>query len=483
MSTIIYWTPVLAVSGLGFLFSIPQFNKSNNFLLHKKLRYYFPRQWIHNIEYVAKDFTDLSLGEFIMSTFFVAILLVHFFLQYSYFLSHVPYDGALRAPIFRALGSVNFVTMAFLPLPVSRHSIWLPIMGISFERAIKFHRAWAVLTILIMATHGFGIWISYATSPMNSPDSEFKYVLKFQKNPVTNWSNISGFISFCFAFMMALTALPIIRRNLFEIFYNIHLLCAPLCYLFAGFHMPVLLQWLLPALILYGIDWFFRLRNLYFKPITMITEARIIEMPSNKGEITAITKLSVSSKRGSHSYQPGQYFFITIPLLTSLQSHPISTSLPLESSSMDPDCDIISFHIRDMGEHTWTHALAEAVRTGQLQQPYPNPNLTVQLDGPFGHPFVPLQLYSTLLLCCGGIGITPCVCSLASIVHAKEHANNKEEGMDLWGHLQRVVFVWTTREEALIEEFRDILQKASNLFGTKNVQIYLSSVNRSEEVL
>lgn len=53
---------------------------------------------------------------------------------------------------------------------------------------------------------------------------------------------------------MLIMARPFVRRKFYEVFYRIHVLCAPLVYIFAGLHMPLLLNWMVPSLALYGLD-------------------------------------------------------------------------------------------------------------------------------------------------------------------------------------------------------------------------------------
>ena len=98
----------------------------------------------------------------------------------------------------------------------------------------------------------------------------------------------------------------------------------------------------------------------------------------------------------------GQYAFLNIPAISTLEWHPFSISSA-------PSDDYTTFHVKNMGKGTFTGKLFELAQTmGQsdvltLQQ---SQELAVSVDGGYGRPFDPSQ-YDEVILCGGGIGITP----------------------------------------------------------------------------
>jgi hypothetical protein len=51
---------------------------------------------------------------------------------------------------------------------------------------------------------------------------------------------------------------------------------------------------------------------------------------------------------------------------------------------------------------------------------FPAPTLRVMIDGPYGNPSVPLHEYESVVLVCGGIGVTPCASLLADFLSQRE---------------------------------------------------------------
>ena len=53
----------------------------------------------------------------------------------------------------RAVGSLLAPMFAVVLLPITRQSLWVPLLGVSFERAVAFHRASAVAAMAVMYAH------------------------------------------------------------------------------------------------------------------------------------------------------------------------------------------------------------------------------------------------------------------------------------------------------------------------------------------
>ena len=334
------WIPVIIVVGVGSVLAIPAINIRSGLILHTKLRNFLPR-W--NIFRNRSDVLDVSVGEVFATALFIALLLLRFF---RYFL---PGADTSNAHVFRAIGELNFATLAFLVLPVNRYSVWWPIMGISFERALKYHKFWAQVTYIIMLIHGIGMLAYYTMDDVKG----LKYALAFEKN-ARGWSNLSGLLAFLCMSLMVVFSEKSIRRKKFEVFYYIHLAMVIPVYVFAGLHMPLLLRWMYPAIAFRILDYILRFYSNYMKSAS-ISSIKFIQLsPTN-----LVTKLCIAVPKKRFGYAAGQYFMVTIPSISSLESHPFSTSLPLKSNPDPNKYDEITFHIKNMGAGTWTSKLSE----------------------------------------------------------------------------------------------------------------------------
>jgi hypothetical protein len=143
-------------------------------------------------------------------------------------------------------GELNFINLAFIMLPVTRNSIWTVLIGISYERAIRFHRYMAYLTMVTLLVHGVGMWVAYADN------GTLEYATTFAISPVTKWSNLSGMLALLCFLVMATTQL--VRRTHWELFYYVHISFMPLGMVFSYLHMPSVLAFAGPAIFLYIVD-------------------------------------------------------------------------------------------------------------------------------------------------------------------------------------------------------------------------------------
>ena len=142
---------------------------------------------------------------------------------------------------------------------------------------------------------------------------------------------------------------------------------------------------------------------------------------------------------------------------SSSQSRCRATSAPRDftvpnpfSVSSAPEADNITIVLKDLGD--WTHALCE------LPSAFVPDGSKLRIDGPFGRLAVPVASYDAVLLCCGGIGCTPMMSVLGSIV-ARSKAGGKA--------LREICFVWAVREAALVEYFMPLLIEAAQLPGCR----------------
>eukprot|EP00755_Sulcionema_specki_P024073 Sspe_Gene.80408::Locus_50762_Transcript_1_1_Confidence_1.000_Length_712::g.80408::m.80408 len=90
-----------------------------------------------------------------------------------------------------------------------------------------------------------------------------------------------------------------------------------------------------------------------------------------------------------------------------------------------------------MGEGQFTHKLRHV-----------SPGSRVRVQGPWGTPMIPLKAYSTLILCTGGVGITPALAILDDAIFGDTSSQQSNSR-----HNQKIIFVWCTRGRAGISSF------------------------------
>jgi NAD(P)H-flavin reductase len=105
--------------------------------------------------------------------------------------------------------------------------------------------------------------------------------------------------------------------------------------------------------------------------------------------------------------------------------------------------NVVTFHIKDMGHNTWTHALAKLA----MGNPHPA-DITMSIDGPYGNPGRYMEK-NTLILTAGGIGITP-IHSIVADLYGR--ATNPESNGSI-GNVRTVHVIWSVREAATLYSF------------------------------
>jgi len=185
-------------------------------------------------------------------------------------------------------------------------------------------------------------------------------------------------------------------------------------------------------LILYGLDFLLRFQRRWCR--TAKVSATVY--PSSKG--ARVTKLVVQTP--GFTYKAGDYVFLYLPQVSSLQWHPFSiSSAPSEAAG-----DSFTFHILDMGPGTFTNEVANVGAK----------ITTARVDGPYGRLSMPLEKYQNIFLAAGGIGVTPMMAVLSDI-----HARFLKGELP---HLRAVHLVWISRhKESFDIWFPDVLKRVS----------------------
>eukprot|EP01125_Pyxidicula_operculata_P012328 TRINITY_DN4046_c0_g1_i1.p1 TRINITY_DN4046_c0_g1~~TRINITY_DN4046_c0_g1_i1.p1 ORF type:complete len:555 (-),score=34.34 TRINITY_DN4046_c0_g1_i1:138-1802(-) len=352
----------------------------------------------------------------------------------------------------RVLGHNLNLNMALLLLPVTKHSVWSHLFKIPFERAIVLHKGLGVIVFVMAAVH-LSTW--WATFPVGSP-SWICLGWKLQFNSPM----FIGHLAFICMLIAVCMSISIIRRRCFEVFFYTHHIFL-VTYAFAALHTIAaqatydpgstfpwkedsFLYYLVVPAVLYIVDHILRLSS--FVP------SKIVALSS---ETEGITLVKVMKK--NFQFSPGQYCFVCVPKLSLLQWHPFSIS----SSPANPE--IISFHIKEMGENSWSHRLA------QLALFEYNPDqITVLVDGPYGKLQINPENYSVVVFIAGGIGVTHCISILSDMLD-RPH---------LYPKVNKVYFNWVIRHPSQAAWFSTIWERI--LRNDENA-LSLTGINESED--
>ncbi|KAG7395461.1 hypothetical protein PHYBOEH_003724 [Phytophthora boehmeriae] len=326
---------------------------------------------------------------------------------------------------------------------IRNNLVLLELTGISFDRALFYHKLFAYTTIGLSALHGLS------------------YLLARHHGEEENKSStaVTGTVTFAAMVLLYVLSLNVVRRNLFEFFMRVHWVLLVVVVIFAVVHgAAIALIGVVPWL----IDLLFRLgyRSRIYKQGSALkkkdTKNAANREASNGMGVIASTQLSMTALPGSitrisfprvrqdtgevFDYHAGQYAFMCIPTISSLEWHPFTIS-------SSPHEDMVTFHIKASGD--WTEKLQAAVsKTENLSDEAP---FDILLDGPYGSLSIDIETpgtYSHFVLFSGGIGVTP-MRSIVNWLHYEHYSLNRSD-------VKHVRFVWSVATRDAIQALMDI---------------------------
>lgn len=332
--------------------------------------------------------------------------------------------------IFRAFSGVAWMNFAIVLLPIARNSLITLFFGISFERALKFHRWLGRWSVVVMAVHGVGLIVSYSESWVGA-----KYVVRWSSE---DWMwTLPAVISLGLFVIVILFSFGPIRRAFWEVFQISHF-ATILALVFAYMHDWRVLAFSAPSFALYLLDLIVRVYR-WFHTCKIVSATAVN---------STTTRLEVKRHSG-FNFSPGDYMFICIPAISGMQWHPFSIA-----TYPEPGCKEIVFYIKAIGGYT--KELFQKASDGSLK------DCTVLLEGPYGHPSVSYQKYQNVLLIAGGIGITPMVSIFGFLV--SNQATLK----------QNVKLVWSVRTQNEMDFLLPPLRELTGKCNHCRVSIFVS---------
>ncbi len=334
-------------------------------------------------------------------------------------------------------GIVSRLPLIICFLTANHNSLLTLLLGIPFERAMKYHKVSGYLAFINGIFHTIVAYITHKS------DIDNRAEVKMVKFAWDGQVNTSGTLLLITIIFMIITASPYIRRKAFEVFYYFHILFSIAMMGFAFYHSGMLVPLL--ASILWGGD--ILMRIVYMAHVRYPSKATIITLTDtvveirfskvegfdyNPGQVSNMHDHELSVILHSHDHilmfhphihlNVSKYVKIAVPELSLFQWHPISIS----SSPHQHD---VTLHVRKVG--VWTSRLHELSQKKN--------SIHILLEGPYGSLGVDLtsNRYSMVMMLSGGIGVTP----MQSITHQLMYEHETKER-----RLKKIWFIWTARD-------------------------------------
>lgn len=341
----------------------------------------------------------------------------------------------------RATGQLAVVFLSLVFFPASRHSVMHTLFGASWEAFLWAHRILGYGVLGATFAHMVA-WYRFYDINGVFPSAVFHVPLTTpidSDNFTILLSSLAGWLLFV---CMGLFALPVVRRRFFELFYHLHLIAAYFTIPIVIWHAAASWMYLLPGLTVWFADRMIRL-NRSSRRVTLVSVTAIGE---------SVTEVLFRCE--GLVALPGQYVFVCIPEISLFEWHPftLSTSEELRREN------IFSLHVKVMGPATWTGSLLELAKAS------PHSSITLCVDGPCGVALDTSE-YKRIVLCAGGIGITPCA--------------------SMYSHIKRrhdisAVLLWSLREAEIAQAFVHHFSRSSvKGIGGSSVRIFFTGRGQS----
>ncbi|XP_017972911.1 PREDICTED: ferric reduction oxidase 4 [Theobroma cacao] len=341
----------------------------------------------------------VSALDLIFSAMFVA-LMIWSLANYLYVsFGHLHMDGVgekIWQAKFRSvslrLGYIGNICWAFLFFPVTRASSLLPLVGLTSESSIKYHIWLGHVSNILFVAHTIGFIIYWAMT------DQMAEMIEWSRTYV---SNVAGVIAIVIAIPMWVTSMPRFRRKMFEVFFYTHHLYLVYIVFYVLHVGDTYFCMILPGIFLFLIDRF--LRFLQSRHRARLLSARVLPC--------GVVELNFCKAPGLY-YNPTSVLFVNVPRISKLQWHPFTIA-----SNCNTEQDKLSVIIKSEG--SWSQKLYQEISSSNLD------HLEISTEGPYGPLSDHFLRHESLVLVCGGSGITPFISIIQEIIFQSQKPDFK----------------------------------------------------------
>ncbi|XP_033739342.1 NADPH oxidase 4-like [Pecten maximus] len=208
-------------------------------------------------------------------------------------------------------------------------------------------------------------------------------------------------------------------------------------------------KWLIGPLAVYVCDCLYRFIRRSRKMTVM--HARLIA--------DDIVVLDIRTDSSHFVSSPGQYVYLSIPEISTLEWHPFSVCMN------EKEDGLFRVYVKTSGD--WTGQLKSHVMKETNISPdtisSKSPQIDVYVDGPFASPSENIGNYPVSLCIAGGIGVTPFI-SWIQYLRNKKHS---------YLRCRRLYLVWVVRDTTSISLFEEEFVRLHNHCYEENVPDFL----------
>ncbi|KAL9658767.1 hypothetical protein ABK040_005922 [Willaertia magna] len=390
-----------------------------DFIFHKRFFPLIKNKYLGH--WLLNPILDITIGEVILVFTYLALAASWF--TYGFLHSKSKH-------VAKGLGYLNILNVAFLVVPVTRYSVFMFIFGVSFERAIKFHKWIARFTYLAIGAHAIAMIVEFADN--------ITEIFTMEANDYP----LLGVIAWgCMTILVLFTFEPI-RRRFWELFKVVHFVFGVPFLVLVNIHGGGLTKTLpitAASLVLLVLDHLLRIVLGLFVPAKVVN----LEYHEDSGVTVCTLQKSAITFYSFDRLGYGKFVYLYIPAVSIAQWHPFSISNYTKYGSyVEFTCCV-----KNMGRG-WTKELANyAQKKGGN-----NINLLARVEGPYGRLSISPNTYDTIVLIAGGIGIT-----FINSLYTELMLNQKNTSRKSY-HV-----IWTMKDDSLLKLFPELLEKRENV--------------------